>query len=155
MAEEQISSPPLSEAFPDEETTSGNGINGAADEEDDEEDAVQTGSRRQKTTNGTAAEPELDDLFGDEEDEEQPRYVREQTLRCTMANGGYSARQLDDEELDSGDDEGREDRVQQEDTQQYETHEVLSMDLEIARQPVPEPSDGEVCAALRMTSIVC
>jgi RNA polymerase-associated protein LEO1 len=72
-----------------------------------------------------------------------------------MANGDYSARQLDDEELDSGDNEGREDRVQQEETQQYETHEVLSMDLEIARQPVPEPSDGEVCAALQMTSTEC
>ena len=63
-----------------------------------------------------------------------------------MANSGHSERQLDDEELDSGDDEGRADRAQQqEETQQYETHEVLSMDLEVARQPVPEPSDGEVC----------
>jgi RNA polymerase-associated protein LEO1 len=71
MAAEQISSPPLSEAFPDEESTNGNGVNGAADEDDDEDD-VQTGSRRQKPVNGGGAEVELDDLFGDEEDEAQP-----------------------------------------------------------------------------------
>ncbi|SMQ47026.1 unnamed protein product [Zymoseptoria tritici ST99CH_3D7] len=125
MADAEASSPPLSEAFPDEEAT--NGVNGHAEEEDDEDD-VQPKSRRQKPGNGGDAQPELDDLFGDEEDEAEP-----------------ATRQLDDEELDSGDDEGRADRAaQQEDTQQYETHEVLSMDLEVARQPVPEPSDGEM-----------
>lgn len=59
----------------------------------------------------------------------------------------HSPRQLDDAELDSGDDEGRDDRAQQDDEeqqQQFEDHEMLSMDVEVARQPVPEPSDGEV-----------
>lgn len=59
-----------------------------------------------------------------------------------------SPRQLDDAELDSGDDEGRDDRAQEDDEdqqqQQFEDHEMLSMDVEVARQPVPEPSDGEV-----------
>lgn len=54
-------------------------------------------------------------------------------------------RHLDDEDLDSGDDINRTDRVQQEEQQEeFETREVLSMDMEVARQPVPEPSDGEV-----------
>lgn len=72
-----------------------------------------------------------------------------------------SPRQLDDAELDSGDDEGREDRAQhqgddeEQHQQQFEDHEILSMDVEVARQPVPEPSDGEVsyscCDAIAFT----
>lgn len=60
-------------------------------------------------------------------------------------------RQLDDEELDSGDDEDRMDRVgdEQEQEQEYVTMDKITMDLEIPRQPNPEPSDGEVCYALR------
>ena len=58
-----------------------------------------------------------------------------------------SKRQLEDEELDSGDDVDRTDRVAAEaeqPEQEYETQEKVTMDLEIARQPLPEPSDGEV-----------
>lgn len=56
-----------------------------------------------------------------------------------------SPRQLDDEQLDSGDDEGRDDRVAAGETQpEYEVKEMLSMDMDVARQPVPEPSDGEM-----------
>lgn len=56
-------------------------------------------------------------------------------------------RQLDDEELDSGDDMDRNDRVgsaspRAEPEQQEE--EIVQY-AECARQPVPEPSDGEVC----------
>ena len=67
----------------------------------------------------------------------------------------HSSRQLDDAELDSGDDEGRDDRAQQDDEeqqQQFEDHEMLSMDVEVARQPVPEPSDGEVGVLNRSSS---
>ena len=54
-------------------------------------------------------------------------------------------RQLDDEELDSGDDADRMDRVGDEPEQEYMTQEKVTMDLEIPRQPIPEPTDGEVC----------
>ena len=57
-------------------------------------------------------------------------------------------RGLDDEELDSGDDEGRADRAQDDgDATQYEDIERLAMDVEFQRQPVPEPTDGEVRSA--------
>ena len=57
-----------------------------------------------------------------------------------------SRRQLDDEELDSGDDMGRNDRAvsgtpaQEEDQQREE----LVQYSEFGRQPEPEPTDGEV-----------
>jgi RNA polymerase-associated protein LEO1 len=54
-------------------------------------------------------------------------------------------RKLDDEELDSGDDEDRHDRALR-DTPDIETqHQNFTFeDAEIARHPVPEPSDGEL-----------
>lgn len=52
---------------------------------------------------------------------------------------------MDDEELDSGDDMERRDRVADEpEEQQFDEQEKLVIDLEIPRQPAPEPSDGEV-----------
>lgn len=56
-------------------------------------------------------------------------------------------RQLDDEELDSGDDMDRTDRVADEEgepEQEYRAVERVTMDLELPRQAIPEPSDGEV-----------
>jgi RNA polymerase-associated protein LEO1 len=56
-------------------------------------------------------------------------------------------RKLDDEDLDSGDDEGRTDRVPEaQDTIEDEALEqtVSYMDADIARHPIPEPSDGEL-----------
>lgn len=53
-------------------------------------------------------------------------------------------RQLDDEELDSGDDVDRTDRIGDEPEQEFEAQEKVTMDLEIPRQAVPEPSDGEM-----------
>lgn len=56
-------------------------------------------------------------------------------------------RQLDDAELDSGDDMDRTDRAPEQDdapTQQFEEQTINTMDMEITRQPLPEPSDGEV-----------
>lgn len=57
-------------------------------------------------------------------------------------------RQLDDEELDSGDDEGRNDRLADDDEMavddgQQPLEELMFMDVEFGRHPVPEPSDGE------------
>lgn len=57
---------------------------------------------------------------------------------------GCRKRHLDDAELDSGDDEGRADRLQEDDAQQFEEKEIIAMDVEVSRQAVPEPSDGEV-----------
>ena len=55
-------------------------------------------------------------------------------------------RTLDDDELDSGDDLEREDRVAPEaPAQEFVTEEKTTMDLEYPRLPGPEPSDGEVC----------
>lgn len=60
-------------------------------------------------------------------------------------------RRLDDEELDSGDDEGRYDRAGDrmdygdEDGGYGETLNV--MDLNLGRAPEPESTNGEVCSA--------
>jgi RNA polymerase-associated protein LEO1 len=57
-------------------------------------------------------------------------------------------RELDDEDLDSGDDDGRLDRAgynAAEEEQEVQEQEKIVMDLELPRQAGPEPSDGEVC----------
>ena len=65
------------------------------------------------------------------------------------------SRRLDDEELDSGDDVDRTDRfgdeAEEEEERQYVQQERVTMDLELPRQPIPEPSDGEV----RQTHRIC
>lgn len=51
---------------------------------------------------------------------------------------------MDDEDLDSGDDEDRIDRIaDEEDAQPEEEQEQAIMEAALGRQPVPEPSDGE------------
>lgn len=60
---------------------------------------------------------------------------------------GCRKRQLDDEELDSGDDAERTEQAPEaavEEQPEYETREKTVLDLELPRQPIPEPSDGEV-----------
>ena len=58
---------------------------------------------------------------------------------------GCSVRQADDEELDSDNDVNRAGgTLEEEEEQEYVTQERITMDLEIPRQPIPEPSDGEV-----------
>ena len=55
-------------------------------------------------------------------------------------------RQLDDEELDSGDDEGRHDReAQYGEEAEDQVVEQSTMELEFGKHGIPEPSDGEVC----------
>ncbi|KAJ4296604.1 Paf1 complex component [Kalmusia sp. IMI 367209] len=69
-----------------------------------------------------------DDLFGDDDDDDdadQPQH-----------------RKLDDEELDSGDDEGRTDRARV--TPEIQDQNFNFMEADIARHAVPEPSDGEL-----------
>lgn len=109
--------------------------NGDLDIDNSEDDIKGTARRRgltgEATIDGQEDEEdkdELEDLFGDESEEPKKR-------------------QLDDQELDSGDDMDRADRAVeglQTDDEETETQERLVMDLEIARQPLPEPSDGEV-----------
>jgi len=55
-------------------------------------------------------------------------------------------RKLDDEELDSGDDEGRADRTKAPEAadEEHEQHTFAVMDADIARHAIPEPSDGEL-----------
>ncbi|KAF2428876.1 hypothetical protein EJ08DRAFT_314213 [Tothia fuscella] len=72
---------------------------------------------------------DMEDLFGDEVDEEAEKMAQ---------------RQLDDSELDSGDDEGRVDRARQdEEPEQPETEDFNIQDIDMPRHPVPEPGDGE------------
>ena len=67
-----------------------------------------------------------------------------QDVRKRGTNENYS-RRLDDEELDSGDDLERRDREEEEEPEEeYTTHQKVTMELELPRQPIPEPSDGEV-----------
>jgi len=58
-------------------------------------------------------------------------------------------RKLDDEDLDSGDDEGRHDRMDEDmdgyGAEEIETQHSVSMaDIEIGRHPIPHDADGEV-----------
>lgn len=53
-------------------------------------------------------------------------------------------RKLDDEDLDSGDDEDRGDRAPAATQETYEEQSFNFMEPEIARHAVPEPSDGEL-----------
>ncbi|KAK4507692.1 hypothetical protein PRZ48_001427 [Zasmidium cellare] len=135
MSSEQPGSP-LDDQVQDEGLTPGptsgeNAVTGDAASDDDEDD-VQGGSRRRRAAvDDQEEEAEGDDLFGDEEED-----GAEEKDKPT--------RQLDDAELDSGDDEGRQDRVPEEDAVQFEDQELLAMDMQIPRQAVPEPSDGEM-----------
>ncbi|KAI4164644.1 MAG: hypothetical protein LQ342_001618 [Letrouitia transgressa] len=90
--------------------------------------------------------PELDemddegdaDLFGDEREGEEATKTKR--------------RRLDDEELDSGDDEGRQDRIEGGEMDGYgEQEEAISenrqrtlLDVDLSRHPVPDPSDCEL-----------
>ena len=69
-------------------------------------------------------------------------------------------RTLDDEELDSGDDEGRDDRMEEDDAPEMdaaiEEEQFNYMDAELIRHAVPCPSDNEVCEcviAILITSL--
>lgn len=77
---------------------------------------------------------EDDDLFGDVPDEEPE---------------APAPRLLSDAELDSGDDEGRDDRVPDKENEEElptedDTRNARILDAVVFRHPVPRPSDGEV-----------
>lgn len=68
------------------------------------------------------------------------------TPRRPLTTSSSLQRKLDDDELDSGDDEGRNDRARPHDAVEYEQEQqtLAFMDADIARHAVPEPSDGEL-----------
>ncbi|KAL8803455.1 MAG: hypothetical protein Q9182_003152 [Xanthomendoza sp. 2 TL-2023] len=77
------------------------------------------------------------DLFGDGSDADGDG----------EAGGSPKRRKLDDEDLDSGDDEGRHDRLEDgygEDEEQGEPHEENVADVRLPRHAIPRPSDGEL-----------
>lgn len=81
------------------------------------------------------SEPDLeDDLFGDEDADEEPK--------------AQKLRQLSDDELDSGDDEERQDRRPHQKSIYTEleeaTEDVGVMEQIVYRHPLPKPSDDEV-----------
>lgn len=111
------------------------------DDDDDDEDIVKS-RKRGKGANGVAGvdvEDELpedeaeDDLFGDDTEDK-------------TAEDASKRRQLDDEELDSGDDMDRHDRIGSGSpaAEQDQQREELVQYSEFGRQPEPEPSDGEM-----------
>jgi RNA polymerase-associated protein LEO1 len=78
-------------------------------------------------------EPDLeDDLFGDEDNEDEPAVEK--------------PRELSDEELGSGDDEGRDDRAKDEGVYkaQDDQEQLRIEEKTLWRHPLPKPLDGEV-----------
>ncbi|KAK3070624.1 hypothetical protein LTR53_010138 [Teratosphaeriaceae sp. CCFEE 6253] len=107
----------------------------------EEDEDIRAISRRKAIANGDLGGEDAgvadEDLFGDEEDDEGAEKA--------------APRQLDDEELDSGDDISRTDRVgddaapaMQTQEQDVEPSQSLVSDIALPRQPLPEPSDGEM-----------
>lgn len=70
---------------------------------------------------------EEDNLFGDDDEAGTP-----------------AARELSDRELDSGDDEERDDRARQDEEVLPEQGEARVMDAYVVPHPIPSPTDGEV-----------
>ena len=78
-----------------------------------------------------------DNLFGDEDEAGTP-----------------PARVLSDRELDSGDDEDREDRIRQDEEIGPDQREARVMETDVVPHPIPNPSDGEVSGLLCRTSTI-
>ncbi|KAF9640102.1 Leo1-like protein [Lasiodiplodia theobromae] len=111
------------------------------DQNEDDDDGVVTGRRTTGGAGAAASDDELnddepplddeDDLFGDGGDDDE--------LEQAPAE-----RTLDDEELDSGDDMGREDRVKSTAAEEFEAMELQIAEASLPRHAVPEPSDNEL-----------
>ncbi|KAH7130657.1 Leo1-like protein-domain-containing protein [Dendryphion nanum] len=114
----------MSDILSDDELT-GNALHVDSDEE--------AAPRNTVEENGLDDDEDDDDLFGDGGDDDEGEQPA-------------PAKLLDDEDLDSGDDEGRNDRAPEtQDAIEEGVQETLNfMDADIARHAVPEPSDGEL-----------
>ncbi|KAL6708488.1 Paf1 complex component [Coniothyrium glycines] len=88
------------------------------------------GGTPRDTVEENGLDVEDDDLFGDGDEDDAPA----------------EQRKLDDGELDSGDDEGRADRVPPQDVGDGEVEQqtFAYMDADLARHAVPEPTDNEL-----------
>ncbi|PBP18655.1 hypothetical protein BUE80_DR010550 [Diplocarpon rosae] len=89
---------------------------------------------------GSTAELE-DDLFGDDDDENEPV---------------SKARELSDHELDSGDDEERMDRAPRAEAEEVDledSRDARVLETTVWRHPIPKPADGEY-NALRLPSFI-
>lgn len=64
--------------------------------------------------------------------------------RTPIDDSCRAERTLDDEDLDSGDDVGREDRVKSAAAEEFEAMELQIAEAALPRHAVPEPSDNEV-----------
>ncbi|KAF1835480.1 hypothetical protein BDW02DRAFT_629529 [Decorospora gaudefroyi] len=85
-----------------------------------------------KTVEENGLDEDEDDLFGDGDD-------------APADDAPAETRKLDDAELDSGDDEGRTDRARPaEAAEEVEQQTFAYMDADLARHPVPEPTDNEL-----------
>ncbi|KAI9796479.1 MAG: hypothetical protein M1833_006147 [Piccolia ochrophora] len=123
------------------EATNGNN----KDDSDTEGDGQSKGAKEEKGDEGDEG-----DLFGSasEDEGEGQRRNTQAPLELPYADTHTSkTRQLDDEDIDSGDDEDRQDRML-EDTEQPDAEEVGNdarvMDLELARHGAPQGSDEEL-----------
>ncbi|CBX92742.1 hypothetical protein LEMA_P054480.1 [Plenodomus lingam JN3] len=84
------------------------------------------------TVEDDGLDDDVDDLFGDDDDDDEAP--------------ASPQRKLDDAELDSGDDEGRTDRVKAPDAAEGEVEQqtFAYMDADLARHAIPEPTDNEL-----------
>jgi RNA polymerase-associated protein LEO1 len=123
------------------------GPNGEQESDEDlPSNPLSRGGRRRPAEDDDDDQAVDGDLFGDADDGEKQWVVHAYAGR---EDGDWCMRRprlLDDEELDSGDDMERTDRVQDEPEREAPEEAKVVMDLELPRQAVPEPSDGEVCA---------
>ncbi|EMD91401.1 hypothetical protein COCC4DRAFT_78978 [Bipolaris maydis ATCC 48331] len=113
-------------------TLSGDEANGHATPADDGE-----GGTPLNTVEENGLDDDDDDLFGDG--------AADDDAEGDAHDAQAEQRKLDDAELDSGDDEGRNDRVRQgEAVEEVEQQTFAYMDADLARHAVPEPTDNEL-----------
>ena len=108
------------------------------------------------TPNGYLSEKDDGGLFGSGSEPEDSEYVHLSITSRSSTNASWNSiqrrspkrRKLGDSEIDSGDDEGRQDRVHHEE-EADEDDEIaektaIIADVSIAKHPGPLPSDDEV-----------
>ncbi|KAI6969143.1 hypothetical protein KC329_g13886, partial [Hortaea werneckii] len=123
---------------------------GAAEDGDDveenEDDDIR-GTARRKGPVEAAAVGDQEDQHDEDQDEGGDDLFGEDDDEAPVEEDRTAQRQLDDEELDSGDDMERRDRVEDAEPSQeqaMESQERTMMSIELPRHPAPEPSDGEM-----------
>lgn len=87
-------------------------------------------------------------MSSDEEPLNSPGSLQDDLFGSDDETAAPQPRELSDEDLDSGDDEGRRDRVPVEQAGDYDTEGRVARvaEIEVARLLLPNPVDGEVCS---------